>query len=126
MTRPIIVIDDCRDHLDFLVTLLERSGYRVIGYSSAREALKHVAGTNAALVITDIFMPEIDGVEVVCHLRRAFPELPVIGIGGLGLTFGEDYLDAMQALGAAATFEKPVDPSALLAAVARLVGHRDN
>ena len=75
--RAIVIIDDHPEHLDYLAMLLRRAGYGVAAFDKAQAALDHVAHAPVDLVITDVFMPDIDGIEVLMSLRRSFPDLPV-------------------------------------------------
>ena len=117
----IVVIEGHPEHLDYLTTLLRRAGYAVIGYATAAKALRHIANEPTSLIITDVFMPELDGFEVLRELKRSHLELPVVAVTG-GDPRHAQFLDAMRHMGASAGFTKPIDPAALLDAVARLIG----
>jgi two-component system, NtrC family, phosphoglycerate transport system response regulator PgtA len=118
----IVVIEDHPDHLDYLATLLRRCGYAVDAFLSARAALRHIERERPGLVITDVFMPAMDGFEVLKDLKRARPDLPIIAVSGSGPQDRSLFLDAMQQLGARAGLSKPLDMHALLDAVERLTG----
>lgn len=124
MTDPapaIVVIDDHPEHLDYLAMLLRRAGYAVVAFNKAQAALDYVAQSPVELIITDVFMPDLDGIEVLMALRRSFPDLPVIAVSGIGPRAQPLFLGVMRHLGARATFTKPLDDVALLSTVARLV-----
>lgn len=118
----IVVIEDHPEYLDYMATLLRRAGYRVVGFGAASHAMRHVAKDAASLIITDVFMPDMDGFEVLRELKRLGREIPVIALTGVNPRHAL-FLDAMRHMGARATFTKPIDPEVLLAAVARLIGH---
>jgi DNA-binding NtrC family response regulator len=118
----IVLIDDHPEHLDYLATLLRRAGYVVAAFHRAAPALCHLKRYPAHLVITDVFMPEKDGFEVLKEVEREFPGLPLIAVSGIGLREQALYLESMRHLGARAAFAKPVDGDALLATVAALIG----
>jgi two-component system chemotaxis response regulator CheY len=118
----VVVIDDHPEHLDYLAMLLRRAGYVVAAFNAAQAALDYAAQSPVDLVITDVFMPDLDGIEVLMALRRSFPDLPVIAVSGVGPRSEPLFLGAMQHLGASAAFAKPVDDAALLSTVARLIG----
>jgi DNA-binding NtrC family response regulator len=120
MRKPIVVIDDHPEHLMFLTLLLRRAGHEVQGFSCARRAFEGIAALRPAVVVTDVFMPDMDGIEVVRLLRNIHPGIAVVGIGGLGRELGPNYLGAMEALGAAATFKKPINEQLFLAEIERL------
>ena len=115
---PIVVIEDHPEYLDYLATLLRRAGYAVFPFSAASAAVEHLRHHGASVVITDVFMPEMDGFEVLHEVRQLFPTLPVIAVSGDGLSWGPIFLDAMRHLGACAALAKPIDAAALLAAIA--------
>lgn len=113
----IVIIDDDKDYLAFLVALLSRAGYACQGFIEARKALEYMQAAPAGLVVTDVFMPDTDGIEVLRSIRRTSPVTPVIALSGANGRYRRFYLDAMQALGAAFELAKPIDPARLLIAV---------
>ena len=116
---PIVVIEDHPEYLDYLATLLRRAGYAVAPFTAASAAMQFLQHHRASVVITDVFMPEMDGFEVLSEVRRRFPALPIIAVSGDGPGEGPTFLDAMRNLGAYAALTKPVDAAALLAAIAQ-------
>lgn len=121
--RPsrIIVIDDDAEHLAFVTTLLSRARYDCAGFTSAQHALAYLRTNPADLVITDIFMPEMDGFELLRVIRDAFPDIAVVTLSGDGLVDKDFYLKCSTHLGAIATLRKPFEPEELRAVVARLL-----
>lgn len=117
----IVIIEDHPEYLEYLATLLQRAGYVVAAFARAAQALSFLKQSRANLLITDVFMPEKDGFEVLQEVRRSFPELPLIAVSGVGPRSQSLFLDAMKHMGAVAAFAKPIDGSALLATVAALV-----
>ena len=85
-------------------------------------ALRRFAGRPADLVISDIYMPDMDGLEMLMRLREAWPEARIITVSGGGHLDAEPVLEAAQALGAVATFTKPLDMEDVLAAVRGALG----
>jgi two-component system response regulator GlrR len=118
----IVLIDDHPEHLDYLATLLRRAGYGVAAFNHAALALCYLKRYPPRLVITDVFMPEKDGFEVLREVKRELPGLPLIAVSGAELGEQALYLESMRHLGAHAAFAKPVDDDALLATVAALIG----
>ena len=103
----ILVIDDENAMCETLIFALAAQGYRVITASDGREGLRKFLAEDVALVITDIVMPEIDGIGVLRKIKEASPQTPVIVMSGwrrLGRTF---YLEAACALGADDSIAKP-------------------
>jgi DNA-binding NtrC family response regulator len=113
----IVVIDDDEHHLDFVVTLLKRAHYRCVGFTSGRQALAHIGENAAELVITDIFMPEMDGFELLRAIRQDHPEIAVVTLSGEGRMTQNFYLKCAQNLGAIAALRKPFEPENLYAIV---------
>ncbi len=79
----ILVVDDDRYLLDLLIETLKTIGYDATGVTSAEEALQHLESASVQLVITDIRMPGMDGVEFARRVKSSRPELPVIFITGV-------------------------------------------
>jgi DNA-binding NtrC family response regulator len=121
----IVVIEDHPEYLDYLGTLLQRAGYIVAAFRTATAAMRYIEHCSASVVITDVFMPDMDGFEVLKDLQRAYPGLPVIAISGDGLPDQSLFLEGMRHLGARAAFAKPLDTAALLATVRSLAKDGD-
>ena len=112
----ILVVDDESSVRKFLRAVLEKAGHRVDEASDGALALRYLAKSKVDLVITDLVMPEKEGIEMIQVLRREHPSVPVIAISGAG---GGAYLHIARALGAAAVLSKPLDGDALLHEVAQ-------
>ncbi|MEJ0071238.1 MAG: response regulator [Pseudomonadota bacterium] len=84
---------------------------------TSRAALYHLIDHPAALAVVDLYMPELDGIEMVRRLQTSVPELPLIGMTGARDTRSSLYLRSLRAFGARTCLRKPVDPQAFLAAV---------
>lgn len=117
-----MIIDDDIQFLEYLKILLSRSGYRVRAFRDARAAIRQLKEIPPKLVITDVYMPDFDGIEV---LREARLVAPVIGLSGnvrgINGTHASNILRLLRQLGAAAVFEKPIDHKAILEEVRRYV-----
>ena len=79
----ILVVDDDRYLLDLLIETLKSIGYDAYGVSNAREALQTLGTSDFQLVISDIKMPEMDGVAFAEEVKRNYPNLPIIFITGV-------------------------------------------
>lgn len=117
----VLLVDDDADHLAFLTALLRRAGHHPHSFTDAQTALDQLAaGTEVDAVVTDVFMPLMDGVEFTRAVRRYQPTLPIIAVtGGFG-GISHPYERAMAAFGARQVFRKPVDAAELLRAIERL------
>ena len=122
--RLILLVEDDETLRSVLRQTLAREGYEVQEAADGRAALKALARSPAALIITDIIMPEMEGIEFIMSLRKANPKVPVIAMSGGGRLGGDDYLELAQAFGAAGILAKPFDSNQLLGMVRELLGPR--
>ena len=111
----VLIVDDNRDVRLALKLVVEQAGYRAELAANGEEALAAQRRNPAGIVITDILMPETDGLELIESFRREFPEAKVVAMSGAARLGKADYLPAARLLGVVAAVEKPVDPRALLA-----------
>jgi len=101
----IIVVDDDETVRRVLRRMLESAGYEVREAPNGRRAVAEFHLRPADLLITDIFMPEQEGMETISTLRREHPSLKIIAISGVA---GDHYLRMAKLLGARATLQKPL------------------
>jgi DNA-binding response OmpR family regulator len=105
--RPtVLIIDDDRDMLDSLAMLLEDHGFRVLTANNGARGFEAFREQTPAAVLTDIMMPEQDGIETILQMRRERAEVKIIAISGVGRVGKTDFLAMARKLGADATFEK--------------------
>jgi two-component system response regulator AtoC len=110
----ILVIDDDQHFRYYLVTLLERAGYQTLSLEDGLRADALLEAEAVDAVVTDLYMPNADGIEIVGIVRRTKPSVPVIGITG-GVTRKRDpCIRAMEMLGAMTVLAKPLDAEAFL------------
>jgi len=102
-----MIIDDDRDLREMLRTALLRKEYTVVEADNGREALKNFKPGLTDLVITDLLMPEEDGLKVIMMMRELKKGIRVIAISGGGKAGPGNYLEMAKALGADAVFSKP-------------------
>lgn len=105
-----------------LEVVLRRAGYPVVLATNGRAAMDAIARHRVVLVISDIFMPEGDGLELLNFLRLLKPRPPIVAMSGAGVGRLGNMLEMAGALGAARMLPKPFAPSELLALVRELVG----
>ena len=120
--RQILLVDDDAGIRKVLRMNLEKAGYKVMEAGNGSEALKIQQKYPADLVITDIIMPEKEGVETILEFRREFPDVKIIAISGGGDLDSELHLGLAKQAGALFTFAKPVKREVLLEAVEELIG----
>ena len=120
----ILVIDDDEQLRKLIVTILERRGFDVTAVVSGREGKERMEQHSYDLVITDLLMPDEEGLGTIRWVRARGPEQPkIIAISGGG-SDRNCYLQHAIMFGADATLAKPFAPPALLALVSRLVATR--
>jgi DNA-binding response OmpR family regulator len=119
----ILVIDDDDQMRTLLRQVMEWAGYEVIVAGDGREGMQKQRKHAADLVITDLIMPEQEGLETITSLKKEYPEIKIIAISGGGRIGPEAYLPAAQELGADRVFSKPFDVRELAEAVKELLSH---
>ena len=117
----ILLIDDDAAVRTALSKLHEHDGHSVTPAANGREGLSHLDKESVDLVITDLVMPEIDGLEFLMKIRRRDPAPPVIVISDGGRRLLTPYLDMARQFGAAAVLPKPVHLDELRKLIADLV-----
>ena len=78
----ILVVDDDTDHREFVVQLLERLGHSVIAAENGQRCLGLLRNHAVDAIITDIFMPGSDGIELITELKKMGSQIPVLGMTG--------------------------------------------
>ena len=113
----ILVIDDEPQVRAMLRQMLEREGFEVMDAPDGKEGIKLYQENPTDLIITDIIMPEKEGLETIRELKKDYPDVKIIAIsGGRRIEPGE-YLLLAERFGAIKTFAKPVQREELLNAV---------
>jgi CheY-like chemotaxis protein len=116
--QRVLVVDDNADLRGFMRELLEFAGYDVELAANGDEALERLRGRPTDIVITDIFMPDRDGLETIQAVKREYPGVRIVAITGDRLTAGDtDYLTVARIAGADGALRKPVTPEALFDAL---------
>jgi len=121
MNNKILLIDDDPHFREMFAELLIRNGYKVIETSDGRYASDLYKEHAPALVITDIIMPEKEGIETILDLKKKYKDLKIIAISGGGRTNALDNLRSARLLGASHTFEKPFINNEILSTIKDLI-----
>ncbi len=117
----VLVIDDDQ-HIRYLLKVaLEGMGHQIIEATNGKEALDAIQKTSPSLVIVDIFMPEMDGIELIRTTRRTNSDVKIIVISGNSFMKEIDLFKVAQRLGATHTLQKPFEIRALLDMVQALL-----
>jgi DNA-binding NtrC family response regulator len=112
--RNVLLVDDDADLRLALELALEAAGYSVAAAASAEEALAVQRRRPAEVLVTDIFMPDGDGFEVIERFQREFPDTRIVVVSGGGKRTKRDYLAVAQLMKVDATLQKPFEVEALL------------
>ncbi len=121
----ILVIDDEEMVRATLRLALEDAGHRVLEAGNGEEGLRLLEANSIDLTITDIIMPEKEGIETIIEIRRRRPEAKIIAISGGGRSQSIDFLRIAERLGAVHSLAKPFSPQMLLQLVdAAIAGPR--
>ena len=109
-SRLILVAEDNGDLRAWFRMVLEHGGYAVIETANGREVMDILRRASVDLCITDLAMPEQEGIETIQMIRREYPEMKIIVISGAG----PEVLRASRLLGATASLQKPVELETIL------------
>jgi CheY-like chemotaxis protein len=122
MSAPlhVLVVDDQPDVCEFVAFGLQSAGFLVEVAANGREALACQQRHPADVVITDIFMPDMDGLEAIDRIKRLFPHTRIVAMSSRIGPHRPDYLWVAREIGADATLSKPFGTDDLLATVRRL------
>ena len=120
--RRILIIDDDHHILIMVKKMLERAGYEVELASNGNEGLELFKNYPADLVITDIIMPEKEGLETIREMKRKRPDLKIIAMSGGGKISADKYLETAKIFGATKILEKPFRQKDMIDAVNELMG----
>ncbi|MBN1990994.1 MAG: response regulator [Bacteroidales bacterium] len=123
MEKRILIIDDDADLATSLRDLITIEGYQVTIARNGKVGLDLQGKTPFDLVITDIVMPENDGLEVIISLRCNYPQTKVIAMSGGGYVNSRDYLLMAKELGASMALSKPFEFHLLQSEIRRLLAN---
>jgi CheY-like chemotaxis protein len=113
----ILIIDDESQIRSMLRLMLERVGYEIAEAPDGIEGIRQYRENPADLIITDLIMPNKDGIGMIIDLKKEFPKVKIIAMSGGGVNRPEGYLDGAKKLGATRTLTKPIDREEMLKAV---------
>lgn len=117
----VLVVDDRPDVLGFVCAELESAGYAVQTAENGCQAIERQREHAADVMLVDIFMPEMDGLETIDNVRAQFPRTRIVAMssGARGL---QDYLQVARDIGADATLHKPFARDELLKVLQTVLG----
>lgn len=118
--KRIIIIEDDQIIRESLKEILELNSYEVIAMESSMDLMKKIPKFKPDILITDIIMPDMDGIEIIIEAKKTLPDIKLIAISGGGMIDSENYLYTAKSLGADLTLKKPFAPDQLISAIKNL------
>ncbi len=118
----ILVIDDDEDLRNTIITLIESVGHTPHGAADGAEGLAILGATKIDIAITDIVMPEKEGISTIIDIKRDFPNIGIIAITG----YQDSYLTYAQQLGADLAIRKPLDLPVLMEHIEDLIAKKSS
>jgi CheY-like chemotaxis protein len=121
VNKRILIIDDDPVSREVLLEALEQEPYTLADATDGKAGLRLHIKNPFDLVITDIIMPEMEGLETIRKLKRISPAVKIIAISGGGHLDAEGYLQMAQKLGADRSLDKPIDQDRLKETIKELL-----
>lgn len=118
----ILIVDDEPDILTILDRMLRKMSHETALASNGKEAVRRLEEAPFDLVITDLIMPETEGIETIAAVRKRWPDTKIIAMSGGGRQSPTPYLAVAATLGADATLAKPFDRADLVDALQHVLG----
>ena len=116
----VLLIDDNVDLTSMLSLCLQADGVDVIVAADGEAGLALMEDQPVDVVVTDLFMPDKDGIETIVELKKRYPDVKIVVMSGFTSIGGTDYLGVARELGAVTTLKKPFDPAELSKVVREL------
>jgi CheY-like chemotaxis protein len=117
-TKPsILIIEDYKSLLKYLTRFLEQEGFNIYAANNGFVGISYYETYLPDLVITDIIMPDMDGLEVIMKLKKKYPNCKIIAMSAGGKIASSDYLTQAALLGAISTLNKPIENELLLSEI---------
>jgi len=110
----VLIIEDNEDVRTMLVLKLQLEGFDVVGARNGTGALDLLGRQAVDVIVTDLFMPDKDGIETIEEVRRKYPLAKIVAMSGWQSAQGPNYLDVAREIGATRTLRKPFDPDELV------------
>jgi len=123
MPVSILLVDDDEQFRLMLSEALTGEGFLVRKASDGRQGLKHYAERPTDLVITDLVMPEKEGLEMIVEIKQLHSEVKVIAMSGGGRGSSQNYLKMAKAFGAQLVLAKPFSHCEIVDAISQVLEH---
>jgi len=119
--RPSVLIAEDHEQTRLVLgRILTSAGYSVLLAANGKEAVSLLTSHKVDIAITDLAMPEMDGLELIRFMARQHPGVRIVAFSGF---FGGDMLKIARQLGASATLAKPIRSDTLLATIESILGN---
>ncbi len=119
--KKILIIDDEPPIPKMLKKLLEKNSYQVLEASDGKQGIESYKEHDPDLIITDLIMPEKEGLETIGQLKKLNPNVKIVAISGGGVNDPKMYLHLAENLGAIKAFSKPIDNEILISAIKEIL-----
>ena len=119
--KKVLIIDDDHDFRRMLCSKLKKSGYEVEEAEDGVKGINKFIETPVNLVVTDIIMPEKEGMETILELKKIDPSVKIIVVSGGGRSVPQDYLNIAEYFGAIKSFRKPFNLNEFVNTVDNLI-----
>lgn len=120
--KRIIIIEDDQVIRESLKEILEMNSFEVIATDTGIDLMKKITEFRPDILITDIIMPDKDGIEIIIEAKKTLPDIKLIAISGGGRIDSESYLNTAKYLGADSTLKKPFTHEQLISVIKNLTG----
>ena len=118
----ILLVEDEPLVSETLCSAMKGKGHTVVMAANGAEGLKRFAERSFDLVVTDIIMPDKEGIEMILEMRRNKPDAKIVAISGGGRTGNVEFLKMAESLGATATLKKPIRLADFFSVLNRCLG----
>ena len=122
----VLIVEDDKELREMLKMSLLRRNFTVLEAENGKAAITHFKPLITDLVVTDLIMPEEDGLKVVIKLKELKPSIKIIAISGGGKVGPGSYLNLAKALGADAIYSKPFSINDLIAKIEQLLDNEQH
>ncbi len=119
--KKILIVDDDDLIRDLLYEILVDKGYKVYEAENGNRALQLLKSETFDLIITDIIMPDKEGIETIIDIKKKLPQAKIIAMSGGGQLDANSYLSIAKKLGVQQTVSKPFDPIELMNIIEELL-----
>ena len=119
----VLLVDDDETVLYSLSRALKQAGYEVLEASNGLAVADMIANNQPDILVTDLIMPEQEGISTITKVNELYPDLPIIAISGGGRNMGSDFLDIAMYIGAYDTLAKPFHENELIALIEKHITH---